>query len=244
MSATAEQSGYDSFADDYARYVIRQSPEAFHFTLDLVLPRMLEVAGSLDGLAVLDAGCGEGIVSRSLPGAPARVVGIDIAPRLIDYARERDPTGAITYLVHDLSKPLPQYRGAFDLVLSNLVLNDLPDYAGFLATLGDVLRPGGRIVLSMNNPYSAVAREKVTSYFDSGAVAPYNFGPVTYYHQTMEDYMRACRAAGLLLSGLYDVQMTEAMVARLPERSRSFPWHSLYHRLPFIIILELVRATP
>jgi 2-polyprenyl-3-methyl-5-hydroxy-6-metoxy-1,4-benzoquinol methylase len=241
MTTHAEPT-YEQFADDYAQSAIRQDSEAFHFNLDLVIPRLLSVAGAVDGLAVLDAGCGEGIVSRSLVGTPKRVVGIDISPRLVEYARARDRTGAITYEVHDLSRPLPHYQATFDLVVSNLVLNDLPDHHGFLTTLSSVLKPHGRIVLSMNNPYSAVFREKVPSYFDSGAVAQYNFGPAIYFHQTMEDYLRACRQAGLLLSGLYDVQMTEAMVAQLPERNRSFPWYSLYHRFPFIIILELVKG--
>lgn len=233
---------YDQWADDYAQSTIKQSPEAFHMSLDLVIPRLLDVAGPVDGLAVLDAGCGEGIVSRSLIGTPKQVVGIDVAPRLLEYARIRDTTKGISYLAHNLSEPLPEYQGAFDLIISNLVLNDVPDYTGFLSTLSSLLTAQGRIVMSLNNPYSAVFREKVESYFDTGAVSEYKFAPVTYFHRTMEEYMRAFRQAGLLLRGLYDVQMTEAMVAQLPERNRSFPWYSLYSRFPFIIIVELVKA--
>jgi 2-polyprenyl-3-methyl-5-hydroxy-6-metoxy-1,4-benzoquinol methylase len=230
---------YDQFADEYAQYPLRDTPGSFNFNLDVVIPRLLEVAGRVDGLSVLDAGCGEGIVSRSLVGAPARVVGIDISHGLIDYARMRDQT--ITYEVHDLCRPLPQYANTFDLIVSNLVLNDLPDHVGSLTTLSSVLKPRGRIVLSMNNPYSAVFREKVTSYFDSGAATQYNFGPITYFHRTMEDYLHACQSLGLLLRGLYDVQMAEAMVAQLPDRNRDFPWYSLYHRFPFFIVIELVK---
>jgi len=93
----------------------------------------------------------------------------------------------------------------------------------------------------MNNPYSAVLREKVESYFASGAVARYGFGPVAYYHRTMEDYSQAFEQAGLLLRRLFDVQMTEAMVAQLPAKNRQFPWYSFYHRFPFVVILDLVK---
>jgi 2-polyprenyl-3-methyl-5-hydroxy-6-metoxy-1,4-benzoquinol methylase len=151
----------------------------------------MEVVGRVDGLAVLDAGCGEGIVSRSLVGTATRLVGIDIVPQLIAYARARDLTHAITYEVHDLSRPLPHYQYTFDLIVSNLVLNDVPDYRGFITTLSASLKPRGRLVLSLNNPYSALLREKVDNYFDTGAVAQYVFGPALYFHRTMEDYMHA-----------------------------------------------------
>jgi 2-polyprenyl-3-methyl-5-hydroxy-6-metoxy-1,4-benzoquinol methylase len=242
MSNEIEQNTYDQFADEYAQSHQQPRTEAFHFNLDLFIPRLLAVVGSTEGLTVLDAGCGEGIVSRSLIATAAQVVGIDVSPRLIAYARERDLTKRIAYVVADLSQPLPQYANTFDLIVSNLVLEDVPDYIGFITTLSQCLKPHGRLVLSMNNPYSAVLREKVESYFDSGAAVRYNFGPVTYYHRTMEDYSQAFHQAGLLLSRLYDVQMTEAMVAQLPAQNRQFSWYSFYHRFPFVFILDLVKT--
>jgi 2-polyprenyl-3-methyl-5-hydroxy-6-metoxy-1,4-benzoquinol methylase len=242
MSTEIEHNTYDQFADEYAQSYAQPPTEAFNYNLDLVIPRILSVIGPVDGLTVLDAGCGEGIVSRSLAGTPAQIVGIDVAARLIAYARERDLTQHITYVVHDLSQPLPLYADAFDLIVSNLVLNDVPDYIGFITTLSQCLKPHGRLVLSMNNPYSAVLREKVESYFDSGAVARYGFGPVSYYHRTMEDYSQAFHQAELLLRRLFDVQMTEAMVAQLPATNRQFSWYSFYHRFPFVLILDLVKV--
>jgi 2-polyprenyl-3-methyl-5-hydroxy-6-metoxy-1,4-benzoquinol methylase len=244
MTAEIEHNTYDQFADGYAQSYHQPRTEAFHYNLDLVIPHLLAVAGPLEGLTVLDAGCGEGIVSRSLIAAAAQVVGIDVAPQLIAYARERDLTQRITYVVHDLSQPLPQYAHTFDLIVSNLVLNDVPDYVGFITTLSQCLKPHGRLVLSMNNPYAAVLREKVESYFDSGAVARYNFGPVAYYHRTMEDYSQAFHQAGLLLGRLFDVQLTEAMVTQLPAENRQFSWFSFYHRFPFVLILDLVKDAP
>lgn len=241
MSTELRQNTYDQMADVYAQSYAEPRSPGFHFNLDLVIPRLMQAAGSVDGLSVLDAGCGEGIVSRSLVGRAAQVVGIDIAPKFIDYARQRDLSQSMTYETHDLSRPLPQYANTFDLVVSNLVLNDVPDYAGFISTLSSVIKPNGRIVMSLNNPYSALLREKVTSYFDSDAVQQYGFGPVTYFHRTMEDYCRAFQQAGLAIRCLYDVQMSEGMAALLPEKNRTFPWYSYYHRFPFIIILDLVK---
>jgi 2-polyprenyl-3-methyl-5-hydroxy-6-metoxy-1,4-benzoquinol methylase len=241
MSTKLRQNTYDQFADPYAQAYAQSRPTGFHPNLDLVIPRLVEVAGHVDGLTVLDAGCGEGIVSRSLTGNATRIVGIDIVPQLIAYARERDLTQSITYEVHDLSRPLPQYTHTFDLIVSNLVLNDVSDYRGFITTLGTSLKPTGRIVLSLNNPYSALLREKVENYFDSPAVVQYKFGPALYVHRTMEQYLHAFHEGGLVLCRLYDVRMTEAMVAQLPEQNRHFPWYSFYHRFPFTLILELIK---
>ncbi len=238
MSTTLQHNTYDQFADEYAQSYVQHG---FNFNLDLIIPRLVQVVGNVDGLTVLDAGCGEGIVSRTLTGTAVQVVGIDVAPRLIAYARERNVTHTMTYEVHDLSRPLPQYTQTFDLAVSNMVLNDVPDYQGFISTMSSVLKPQGRFVLSMNNPYSALVREKVENYFDSSTVTQYGLGPVYYFHRTMEEYFHAFQAAGLVLRRLYDVQMTPEMVAMLPEKNRQFPWFSLYDRFPFIIILELVK---
>jgi 2-polyprenyl-3-methyl-5-hydroxy-6-metoxy-1,4-benzoquinol methylase len=237
-----QQQAYDRLADEYAQSYAEPREPGFHYHLDLSIPRLLEAVGPVDGLTVLDAGCGEGIVSRSLVDA-IHVVGIDISSRLIAYARDRDSTKAISYEAHDLSHSLPQYAGMFDLVVSNLVLNDVPDYIGFIRTLSDVLKPRGRIVLNINNPYSAVLRQKVDNYFASHHISQYGFGAVSYYHRTMEDYMTAFAEAGLMLRRLYDIQMTEAMVAELPKANREFPWYTFYHRFPFMVILDLVKTT-
>lgn len=241
MDTTLQQNTYDQFADDYAQSYVRESADDFNFNLDLTIPRLIEVVGNVDGCTVLDAGCGEGIVSRSLKGSAARIVGLDVAPRLIAYARERDVSRTITYETHDLSMPLPQYADTFELIVSNMVLNDVPDYESFIRVMSSVLKPGGRFVLSMNNPYSALVREKVENYFDSSVVTQYALGPVYYFHRTMEQYCKAFQEAGLLLQCLYDVEMTPDMVAKLPEKNRDFPWFSLYDRYPFILILELVK---
>jgi 2-polyprenyl-3-methyl-5-hydroxy-6-metoxy-1,4-benzoquinol methylase len=237
---TPRQNTYAQFADAYAQ-TYAQPSSGLDFVRDLVIPKLVEAAGTVENLTVLDAGCGEGVVSRSLRGTATRIVGIDIVPELITYARQRDHSQAITYEVHDLSQPLPAYSATFDLIVSNLVLNDVPDYRGFIATMSNALKPGGRLVLSLNNPYSALLREKVENYFASGAVAQYGFGPALYYHRTMEEYIQAFYHAGLLLSRLYDLQMPEAMIDHLPEKNRRFSWYPLYGRFPFVLILDLVK---
>ena len=73
-------------------------------------------------------------------------------------------------------------------------------------------------MLSLNNPYAALLREKVDNYFDTEVVAQYVFGPATYFHRTMEEYIHAFHEADLVLCRLYDVHMTEGISGKTVAR--------------------------
>ncbi len=202
--------GYDDYSAEYATDVARREQAGVDGDPLGILPQMLDLLGDVTGRAVLDAGCGDGYLARVLATRGAQVTGIDLSPRLIEVARAKDPRGAIAYRVADLSAPLPEDAGRFDAVASYLVLNDVADYRGFAATLAAVLKPGGRLVLSLNNPYGAVIRQHVADYFDSGAVTPYRglwaAGiRVYHHHRTLEEYLDAFLNAGLRLTKLADL---------------------------------------
>jgi len=201
---------YDAYAAQYRILAARRELGGVDGDPTGILPRLLELLGDVVGRRVLDAGCGDGYLARFLAGRGARVTGIDISPRLIEAARGMDPAGQISYRVADLTRPLPGLADAFDAVASCLVLNDLRDYRGFAATLGAVLKPGGRLVLAFNNPYGGVIRKHVADYFDSGTTHRYRglwaAGVQTYYHhQTLEEYVDAFAAAGLVVTRLADL---------------------------------------
>ena len=211
MTTETPASGdYDDFADEYATYVAwREQAEPDADPFGLLLP-LLDLLGDIEGRRVLDAGCGEGYLARVLAARGARVTGIDLSARLIALARARDPGGTIDYQVADLSRPLSGVAGTFDAAASYLALSDVRDYRGFAATLAASLAPGGRLVVALNNPYSAVADRHVTDYFDSDAVSRYRglweMGIRAYYHhRTLENYLDAFHAGGLRLAKLADV---------------------------------------
>jgi hypothetical protein len=101
------------------------------------------------------------------------------------------------------------------------------DFGGFAATLISALRPGGRLVHVLNNPYTAICNGHGTDYFDSGAPTPYRGlwtkGIKTYYYQrTLEDYLDAFLTAGLRLTKLAD----------LPAYADEHPLHTCLHPVP------------
>jgi len=99
---------YDEFASQYTKMMTAQEKAGVEPGSNM--SRFLQVVGDVFGLTVLDAGCGEGYLSRILSSRGATVTGIDISPRLVEMARAKDPTGTITYQVADLSRPLPAYQ--------------------------------------------------------------------------------------------------------------------------------------
>ena len=238
---SAPRNTYDEFASQYTH--MRTVQEKMGGNPDAHLSRFLRVLGEVSGLRVLDAGCGEGYLSRALTQRGAQVTGIDISPRLVEMARVKDANRTITYQVADLSQPLPAYQDHFDLIASFFVLNDVPDYRGFLTTLGSVLKRAGRFVLFMNNPYSLMMRGYITDYFAASDQAFPSRGlaeqgvKVHFYHRTLEDYLAASFAAGLQLQQLVDVPTPEGSFTRREDTLIPEGYH-----FPFFTILSFIKA--
>src|SRR4030095_6927814 len=140
-------SEYDQYAAEYAEYtswreqaLTDADPAGDPFG---ILPTLLALLGDVSGQDVLDAGCGEGYLSRILAARGARVTGVDLSPRLGELAGQKASPGPIEYRVGDLSVPHPEFEGHFNAVASFFVLNDVEDHRGFAQTLARVLRPGG-----------------------------------------------------------------------------------------------------
>ncbi|MCZ2814468.1 class I SAM-dependent methyltransferase [Modestobacter sp. VKM Ac-2979] len=114
-------------------------------------PAMLDLAGDVRGRRILDAGCGSGPLAAELRARGAVVTGFDSSAVMVDLARER-LGGDADVQVADLAAPLPFADGGFDDVTASLVLHYLRDWTAPLSELRRVLRPGGRLVLSVNHP--------------------------------------------------------------------------------------------
>jgi 2-polyprenyl-6-hydroxyphenyl methylase/3-demethylubiquinone-9 3-methyltransferase len=102
------------------------------------------------GLAVLDVGCGAGLVAEPLARLGAAVTGIDPAPEMIEAAaRHAAETGAagVAYEAATLDEVAASGR-RFDLVLALEVVEHVPDVPAFLAAAAEAARPGGLVVLS------------------------------------------------------------------------------------------------
>ncbi len=93
---------------------------------------------------LLDLGCGTGSLSRLALDAGHRVVGVDLAPGMVDQARAKCPEGR--FVVGDAGTP-PVGDERFDVVMARHLLWTLPDPHAVLAHWVSLVRPGGRLVL-------------------------------------------------------------------------------------------------
>ncbi|CAA9258066.1 MAG: hypothetical protein AVDCRST_MAG41-2273, partial [uncultured Corynebacteriales bacterium] len=92
--------------------------------------------------------CGSGPLSAALRAKGAIVTGFDSSPAMVELARRRLGEDAALQ-VADLGRALPFADDAFDDIVASLVLHYLRDWTAPLAELRRVLRPGGRLILSV-----------------------------------------------------------------------------------------------
>lgn len=105
------------------------------------------------GETVLDLGSGAGIdcfVARREMAGTGRVIGVDMTPEMIARARQNAAKlgyGNVEFRLGEIEH-LPVEAGAVDIVISNCVLNLVPDKAAAFAEMFRVLKAGGRFCVS------------------------------------------------------------------------------------------------
>jgi 2-polyprenyl-6-hydroxyphenyl methylase / 3-demethylubiquinone-9 3-methyltransferase len=106
----------------------------------------------LEGLRMLDIGCGAGLLSEPLAQLGAAMVGADPAPATIEAARRhaRESGIAIDYRCVT-AEALAAAGERFDVVLAMDVVEHVADFALFLQCCAALTRPGGLMILSTIN---------------------------------------------------------------------------------------------
>ncbi len=110
------------------------------------------------GLRWLDLACGTGAVAERAAARGADVTGLDLAPALIETAKERARERGleIEYVVGDCES-MEFVDGSFDAVSSTCGVMFAPDHEAVARELGRVTAPGGRIALANWTPAGGVS---------------------------------------------------------------------------------------
>ena len=239
-------SGYTEYGDVNRRYVID--------------PALFAILGDVKGLRILDAGCGIGYLSRLLAKRGAAVEGQDISKKFVAMAsdQERKQPLGVRYRLGSIVDLGAYADRAFDVVVSNLVLQDVRDYRRAVREVGRVLRPDGRFVFSIMHPAFASPpirgwiqepRDsnrnedrlyvKVDRYFDRTTEAwGFGDGPrVTSFHRPLRDYFEALGEAGFLVRRLEEPVPSARAIE---ERPRDFL--NEYDRIPLFLVIEAVKG--
>ena len=133
---------------------------------DIVRPGL----GSLQGLNLLDVGCGTGTTDRYLAPRVRNLHGVDISEEMLVKAERNVPKG--TYSHYD-GKNLPFDGGTFDVVVAICVLHHVPVSMRpeLVRDMVRVARPGGIVAIFEHNPLNPLTRHAVnTCELDEDAV--------------------------------------------------------------------------
>lgn len=169
-------------------------------------PAMLRLAGDVRGRKILDAGCGSGPLSAELRDRGAEMSGFDGSPAMIELAR-RKLGDDVPLTVADLAQPLPYADDTFDDVVSSLVLHYLEDWEPPLAELHRVLKPGGRLILSVNHPLTRPFLVPDEGYFGTRQFTDeFEFagqpGTLTFWHRPLHAMSDSFAAAGFSITSM------------------------------------------
>jgi SAM-dependent methyltransferase len=111
------------------------------------------VLGDVEGLDIVDLGCGTGYFSAWFAKRGARPVGIDVTPAQLDTARRlQAETGLEFPLLEASAEDVPLADATFDLAFSEYGASIWCDPYKWLPEAFRLLRPGGRLVFLCNSP--------------------------------------------------------------------------------------------
>lgn len=142
---------------------------------------LVDVAGVAPGDHVIDIGCGTGVVARAAAvrtGSSASVTGTDVSREMLEAAARiaiEAGLAEITWIECDAAT-LPLADAEFDVALCQQGLQFMPDKPGAMAEMARVLKPGGRLALSVwktRSPIGAAFATVLDRRFGTGTTAPW-----------------------------------------------------------------------
>lgn len=181
-----------------------------------LVPILLKAALIEPGQRVLDVGSGTGIaaeIAAAIVGASGHITVTDISPAMLARARQRlGKLANVTFLVED-AQALTFPDACFDRVICNMAVMYFGDPARGLAEMRRVLRPDGRVAISVNTSPATSMISRVLSIIDRLAPStkarsvPNSFdGRERYLHSLLEE------------AGFIDIEVS-LYTLRMPFRS-------------------------
>ena len=212
---------------------------------------------------LLDIACGNGLTSRRLAAAKARVTALDVSPAMIAIAAAHPNQSNIDYRVVDATDReavLGLGAAAFDGALCNMALMDMAEIEPLMRALAILLKPGARFVFSVvhpcfNNPATVQMGEMedrngdiVTTY--SVKIARYRTPftqvglamhgqpvPHPYFHRPLSLLLAPALSAGLVLDGFEEQAFPPDNVGGATPLS----WNGRFSEIPPALIVRLRR---
>ncbi|MBS0626253.1 MAG: class I SAM-dependent methyltransferase [Verrucomicrobia bacterium] len=220
-----------------------------YYHQSVILPstlRLLQIKAKSTG-ALLDVGCGQGVLERQIPDG-IEYWGVDASASLIKNAKKQTQKPNRHFLVGDATQPLPVDKTDFDWATFILCLQNMEDGKAAIAGVSRHLKKGGKLLLVLNHPCFRIPRQsawgvdeaaklqyrRLNTYMSPMKI-PIQMNPgkgeqssTTYsFHHSLTDYMSWLAAAGFSVSALEEWcsdKKSEGGRARMEDRARKeFP---------------------
>jgi ubiquinone/menaquinone biosynthesis C-methylase UbiE len=229
---------YDRIAKKYHKG--RQIDKKMIYNEYNEVPATLSLLQNIRGKKILDLGCGTGIYTKILKKKGAKVQGIDISPKMIEFAKQY--VKGVDFKVGSAYK-LPYKSGTFDIVLASLVVHYFGNLDKAFKEIRRVLKKNGVFIFSSDNPLVSVTHRikgkprkfrVFGDYFNEGKF--YERWPklgirLAYQHFTFQTMIRTIVRNGFVLEDFIDTKTVKA--AEKIDRSMyaftsKVPWFSVW----------------
>jgi SAM-dependent methyltransferase len=206
-------------------------------------PALRALLPALEGLSVLELGCGMGQFARYCAEQGADpVVGLEISERMLEIARRENAAANITYF-HEPMETAIFSDDTFDLVVSSLAIHYVEDYPGLVRRVYGWLKPRGRFIFSVEHPICTARKQMsgwvkedqgiklywpVDDYATEGPrVQRWFVNGVVKYHRRLSTLLNALTDAGFRVERVEEPEATPDSLEERPalqEESRRPPF--------------------
>ena len=200
-------------------------------------PSLQALLDDVQGLDVIDMGCGSGIYAGYFLEQSARsVTCLDVSSDMVSIVK-RKFGDKVTAYVQDIAAGLPQEAAnSADVIVCPLVLHYLEDLRVVFNDVHRVLKPGGYMVFSTHHPFADFEYSASGNYFATERVQEeWNTvgTPVTvnFYRRSLTDICNAITAAGLVIA-----RLTEGTVSEDAKAISEETYNHLKHNPNFLFV--------
>lgn len=218
--------------DKETNYIIQKfTDEGDFYRKHVINPALFSLLGNVEGKKILDAGSGQGYLSRYLAKKGAKVTALEPAEGLINYAiqREKKEKLGISFIKADLSKWIGT-SNYFDIVVSNMVFMDIPDYKNAIKNCISAIKSKGIFIFSISHPCFDVVEGwqenkpyvEVKNYFEEYQIHNY----IGYsFHHMLSDYVNLLIEEGCCIKKMLEPRLllTVANKDKQHERDKHVP---------------------
>lgn len=233
---------------DFWTKIIREKLDPYR--LKITNKAILESLKDKRNLKILDAGCGEGYLCRTLAKQGHQVFGIDFCPKLIEAAKDLENKNSlgIKYSIGDFRKT--NFSSSFfDVILSNQTIHEIENPEKAFKEFSRILKRERRLILLFLHPCFEINPQKLKNmslamtYFQKNKIKKGRYlvgkikspSPFFYLHLPLSKWIEIITKSGFLIRKIEEPHPS----LRILKKDKW--WRKNFER-PLFILIEAVKV--